>query len=385
MKQINIQDQSFHGIPADDALMAVYSSYYIGAKALDPTVAVIKGADNTAIAGRAENAFNMTDKMNEYFSKADSPWVVVDDSQRWMERNGKETKKDQIKEIGNGYFVTLYHKESGKLMVVAPGMESDEVGTAAPNIRESWISRAFGDIGDIAFNVVEGMKGGTHMRQSKAIGNYMHEIEDTLRRDGLIIQDGSKETRIKLGENENIRDRVVLGGHSSGTIPMMTLAGDGFKSLLVEPRAYSDDLEKRMLKNLETMNHGTSREQFVANQDANTINLRSSFHNSWNANILRGEDKTQYHGTNMVYHRNGAEQMGNISIGGQHRVEESIPGLLNQKDAKGFVGSMTLVTDAVPGKEARSFVESLTAPLEGMMKKAEAFGANLSKNLGFQL
>lgn len=361
MIQSEIVSQKFFDIPSDHMMIAVYAGYHIGANATDPTRQTI-ACKNADIAARARNASNMSGVMQKYFANEDSPWIVLDDSDRWLARRGIVTKQACEKEIGNGYFINLYHKASGKIVIVTPGMEKDKVGDHAIDMRESWIGRAMGDIGDIAFNVSEIRNGGTHLRQARAIAAYLSELQHLLQHGAITVDGGGVPTTLRMARDEDMRLHVILAGHSAGTIPMMTLSGLGYPSFLIEPRAYSARLEQRMLYNLSSLGYKMDAEDFRAALDKG-VYIRSSFPNTWNSNILGGgEFKSKTFGRNYVYHYLDAKWAKNWALGGLHRVDECVPSLLGLREAKFYIDKMSFFEDAVPGRAVRQFVNTISEP-----------------------
>ncbi len=364
---VNVHTARAHGISYADATMAVYGSYYIGAEAKDPTLGPLSGR-NTDIDGRAKNTYNMVEPMKDYFSKPGSPWVVMDDSRRWMERHGQDTLKEQQQRMGNGYFVTLYHKESGKIMIASPGLEGDDdIGQRAgvPKMATHWLKRSMGDIGDIAFNVREGaIEGSTHLRQTRAISDYIGELSGEIRAGHISVQLNGKTQQLHMGANEDPRSRFVIAGHSAGTIPGQALSGIGYKAINFEPRMYDKGFEDRLMKNIGYISgHVPDRASFRANEEAGIVNIRSSVPNIWNnGNIVpESEFKRESPGKDVVYGVPGAKTSDNFTINGQHRAEVFASGLLNIRGSTEFEGAMRLVENALPGQSARDQISAAPA------------------------
>lgn len=345
-----------------DALMAVYGSYYIGSNQHNPNDGLLSNR-NTDLDGRATNTYGMNNAMRKAFSNPDSPWVVMDDSRRWMERHGNDTLAEQQRVMGNGYFVTLYHKDSGQIMIASPGLEGDDdPGTRTDRaiLTTHWLQRSVADIGDIAFNAREGVDGTTHLRQTRAEREYIHELSGQIRRGEIQVNVNGRAVQLQMGEHEDPRGRFVLAGHSAGTIAAQTLSGLGYRSFLIEPRMYDNNFEGRMINNLEYITgHRSSGEDFRANTERSAINLRSSFSNIWNdGNTLpRNEFAHQSPGRDYVYHIPGQEAGDNFLIASQHRVEVSVPGLLGITGSTEYIGSAHLVSGALPGSAAREMAE----------------------------
>ncbi len=362
MKKTDISTQTVQGIPMADTMMATYAAYYVGANMRDPTTAPVT-QDNTDLDGRATNVFNMEKAMADYFGKPDSPFLVLDDSNRWNERHGRASLKDQRKKMGNAYFVTLYHKASGKIMIAAPGLEGDTPGSGTNNISQNFMgmaSRGIGDYGDVLFNAEDTYKGSTFLRATRAMKEYIGELDTDLKQGSITIANGTTAQTLGYENGETIKDKLVLAGHSGGTLPAMTLTGLGFKSFLVEPRAHDRNLEHRLMRNLAYMSEIVSRDEFRANLQQNQTSLRASWGNVWTSGLAtNGEFHSEAPGKNYVAHRIGTEK--DTMIGGTHREEVMTPGLLNLKDAKGYKGQIVMIEDALPGQAARDFGEKIAA------------------------
>lgn len=308
------QDTLFHddagrhnGIPAPDALIAIYAAYYMGSN--DHAV---KDNMNAHFNLRAANAFNMTRAMEQAFGQQDSPWIVLDhlsDTRRDAQNAGDALR--------GAHFIALYHKESGRVMIAMPGLESDD------NPGDTLM--------DLAEMTVGGMRG-----QSSALYKYTKEIEQKLAAGAFTGADG-KPIQANGG--------IVIGAHSMGCTAAQMMALDGYKTVLIEPRPLHDGLLNRVASNYAHIT-GTaklSKQDTLAKLDASAVNIRSRFSNVWNSIILPWV-KQHENGVNYSYAPDGHKaNPADRGIGTFHRVEMSVPSINGIAEARGYEAEVTLV------------------------------------------
>lgn len=306
-------DADFHadaagnnGIPAQDALIAVYASYYMGSKD-NP----VKDHLNAHFNLRAKNAFNMTAAMEHAFGKEDSPWVVLDhlsDKRRDAENTGMA--------LHGAHFLALYHKASGRVMITMPGLESDDnPGDTLMDLKEM---------------AVGGMRG-----QSAALYAYTKDVEKMLADRKFTGADGQPLAN---------KGGIIIGAHSMGCTAAQMMALDGYKTVLVEPRPVHDGLMHRLAVNHAAITGGKRMDEgaVLEKLDASAVNIRSQHSNVWNSIILPWIRQREV-GQNFSYTTdNHVVAPADRGIGTFHRVEMSVPSINDIGEARGYEANVTL-------------------------------------------
>ncbi|HYD17592.1 MAG TPA: hypothetical protein VEF76_03840 [Patescibacteria group bacterium] len=296
-----VDDIHVHSLPLQDALIAVYAAYYIGAQGRP-------GKDhlNAHFNLRAANVYNMTGAMEKAFGREDSPWVVLD---HLSDKRRDPANKTQA--LHGAHFLALYHRASGQVMVTMPGLESDDnPGDTLMDLKEMTIG---------------GMKG-----QSAALYGYVKEIEK----------------KIAAGDFTDANSRplpvsgsIVIGAHSMGCTAAQMMALDGYKTVLVEPRPLHDGLINRIAGNYAkiTGQKKTAAHAVIEQLGKSAVNIRSAHSNIWNSLILPWI-RQQDHGENYAYSTKGHRVTpADRGIGTFHRVEMSVPSLAGNSEAKAYV------------------------------------------------
>lgn len=292
-------DAQAGGIPLGDALIGIYAAYYIGAHGNE-----IKDHLNYNFNLRAKNSFNMGAAMEHAFGRADSPWVVLDHLSD-KRRDAGNTDKP----LHGAHFIALYHKDSKRVMIAMPGLESDD------NIGDTFM--------DLQQMALGGMRG-----QSAALYAYAKQVESKI---------AAGDFKGAEGAPLDIQGKPVIGAHSMGCTAAQMMALDGYKTVLVEPRPVHGGLIRRLSRNFEHVT-GTHVEahDVVARLDNSAVNIRSKHANIWNSLILPWIRQRDV-GENYAYGIAGqAVTPADRGIGTLHRVEMSVPSLNGNSEAKAF-------------------------------------------------
>lgn len=297
------------GIPLSDALIAIYASYYMGAQRNG-----VADHANAHIDLRAKNTFNMTGAMEDAFTNAESPWVVLDHLSDKRRDGGVNTTQP----MHGAHFLTVYHRKTGQVMITMPGLETDD----------SPVGDALMDLQQMAFG---GMRG-----QSLALYNYAEDIKRRMAAGEFIGPDG-KPLPIT-------NDKPVIGAHSLGctAAQMMTLAD--YKTVLIEPRPVHAGLINRLVENfsLVTGEAKPERQTVLDSLNAGTVNIRSGVSNAWNSIMLPWVAQQDV-GQNFVYGSAGHKISPlDRTIFTLHRVEHSVPSINGNTEAKGYAGDVTV-------------------------------------------
>lgn len=298
-------DSEAGGIPLRDALIGVYAAYYIGANGNE-----VKDHLNYNFNLRAKNTFNMTAAMDHAFGQPDSPWVVIDHLSD-KRRDAANTDKA----LHGAHFVALYHKDSRRVMIALPGLESDD------NIGDTFM--------DLQQMAIGGMRG-----QSAALYAYVKEVETKIAASAFKGPDGAP---------LDIVGKPVIGAHSMGCTAAQMMAIDGYKTVLVEPRPVHAGLVRRLSKNFEAIaGEHVEAHDIVARLDDSAVNIRSKHSNVWNSLILPWIRQREV-GQNFAY---GIDGQGPVpadrGIGTLHRVEMSVPSLNGHTEAKAYEAGVTI-------------------------------------------
>lgn len=298
------------GIPAADALIAVYAAYYIGSNDRE-----VKDNLNYNFNLRARNSFNMTKAMEQAFGRADSPFIVLDHLSDKRRDSGNKTEA-----LHGAHFIALYHKESRRVMIALPGLESDDnPGDTLMDLKEMTLG---------------GMRG-----QSRALYRYTKDI------DAKIAAGAFKDAE---GNPLPVDGGIVIGAHSMGCTAAQMMALDGYQTVLVEPRPLHHALLQRLSSNLAAIT-GAPRlgdDAVLKKLDDTTVNIRSGYANVWNSIILPWV-KQREAGQNFSYQQAGHKVTpADRGIGTFHRVEVSVPSLNGDTEAKAYAGGVTLTPAA---------------------------------------
>ena len=292
-------DDTAGGIPLRDALIGIYAAYYIGAQGRE-----VKDHLNYNFNLRAKNRFNMGAAMDHAFGQPDSPWVVID---HLSDKRRDADNKTQA--LHGAHFVALYHKDSKRVMIAMPGLESDD------NIGDTFM--------DLQQMALGGMRG-----QSAALYAYTKNVEQK-------IADGA--FKGAEGAPLDIRGTPVIGAHSMGCTAAQMMAVDGYKTILIEPRPVHGGLIRRLAQNFKHVTGANvDAHDVVARLDAGTVNIRSRHSNVWNSIILPWVQQREV-GQNYAYGVEGKPaQPADRGIGTLHRVEMSVPSLNGNAEAKAY-------------------------------------------------
>lgn len=302
---ISVHGDQEQGIPLNDALIAVYASYYTGSRR-HPHASHLNAHFNL----RAKNTFNMDAAMEHAFGQADSPWVVLDHRSDKRRDAGVNTTDP----MHGAHFLTMYHRATGQVMITMPGLESDD------NLGDTLM--------DLQQMALGGMRG-----QSRVLYNYAEEITKKMVAGVFVDAQGQP---LPMAA-----DKPVIGAHSMGctAAQMMTLAD--YKAVLIEPRPAHNGLLNRIAGNFAAITGGERPDvDTVAEKlDGATVNIRSQHSNVWNSVILPWIRQREL-GKNFVYGVEGhAVVPADRSIGTFHRVEMSVPSLNGNEEAKAYEGS----------------------------------------------
>ncbi len=302
------QDTAAGGIPLRDALIGIYAAYYIGAHGHE-----VKDHLNYNFNLRAKNRFNMGAAMDHAFGQPDSPWIVIDHL------------SDKRRDAGNAshalygaHFIALYHKDSKRVMIAMPGLESDD---------------NFGDtLMDLQQMALGGMRG-----QSAALYAYTKNVEQKIAAGDFKGADG---------QPLDVSGRPVIGAHSMGCTAAQMMALDGYKTVLIEPRPVHGGLIRRLAQNFKRITGGrVDAHDVVARLDKSAVNIRSRHSNIWNSIILPWVQQREV-GQNYAYGIEGKSvQPADRGIGTLHRVEMSVPSLNGNAEAKAYEAS-TIIAPA---------------------------------------
>lgn len=290
------------GIPLNDALIAVYASYYMGSRRHAHASHL-----NAHFNLRAKNAFNMDAAMDHAFGQPDSPWVVLDHKSDKRRDAGVNTTDA----MHGAHFLTVYHRASGRVMITMPGLESDD------NLGDTLM--------DLQQMALGGMRG-----QSRALYAYAEDIRQKIA-DGAFVDATGKPLRIT-------DDKPVIGAHSMACTAAQMMAMSDYQVVLVEPRPVHNGLLKRIADNHAAIT-GEDRPDIekVANVLHNTsVSIRSMHANVWNSVILPWIRQREV-GENFVYSKEGHKVVpADRGIGTFHRVEMSVPSLNGNTEAKAY-------------------------------------------------
>lgn len=297
--------QGRQGIPLNDALIAVYASYYMGSRRHAHASHL-----NAHFNLRAKNTFNMDAAMEHAFGQPDSPWVVLDHRSDKRRDAGVNTADA----MHGAHFLTVYHRDSGRVMITMPGLESDD------NVGDTLM--------DLQQMALGGMRG-----QSRALYNYAEEITKKIA-DGAFLDEQGSPLRIT-------DDKPLIGAHSMACTAAQMMAMSDYQVVLVEPRPVHNGLLKRIADNHAAIT-GEDRPDIerVANILHNTsVSIRSMHSNVWNSVILPWIRQREL-GENFVYSKEGHNVVpADRGIGTFHRVEMSVPSLNGNEEAKAYEAS----------------------------------------------
>ena len=249
----------------------------------------------------------------------------------------RRDEQNTDKPLHGAHFLALYHRETGRVMITMPGLESDDnPGDTLMDLKEM----TFG-----------GMRG-----QSQALYDYTKEIEKK-------VKDG--EFKDAEGKPLPVHGGIVIGAHSMGCTAAQMMALGGYKAVLVEPRPVHDGLLRRIASNLAhiTGEKKMGKDEAAEKLDGTTVNIRSMHANVWNSLILPWIRSREV-GQNFAYSTEGHEVTpADRSIGTFHRIEMSAPSLNGIKEAKGFeegafltpiTGRNNLVADILDNNRKKS-------------------------------
>jgi len=294
------------GIPASDALIAIYAAYYIGSNDRE-----IKDNLNYNFNLRARNSFNMGATMEQAFGRDDSPFIVLDHLSD-KRRDAANTSEA----LHGAHFIALYHKESRRVMIALPGLESDDnPGDTLMDLKEMTLG---------------GMRG-----QSRALYRYTKDIEQKI---------ASGDFRGADGKPLPIDGKVMIGAHSMGCTAAQMMALEGYQTVLVEPRPLHHSLLQRLSSNLSSVTGAPrlSDEAVLEKLEDTTVNIRSSYANVWNSIILPWV-KQREAGQNFSYAQEGHRVTpADRGLGTFHRVEVSVPSLNGDTAAKAYAPDVSL-------------------------------------------
>lgn len=303
---VNTVDTEIHaedglrGVPLRDALIGIYAAYYMGSQDRP-----VKDHLNAHFNLRAKNSFNMQAAMEHAFGKPDSPWIVLDHLS-----DKRRDAENQEQALHGAHFLTIYHRETQRVMIVMPGLESDD------NPGDTLM--------DLQQMTIGGMRG-----QSAALYEYVQAVEQK------IMQGEFKDAD---GKALPVEGRPVLGAHSMGCTAAQMMVLEGYKAVLVEPRPVHAGLIRRLSDNHA---HITGMERMPSQDvleklDAGSVNIRSLHANVWNSIILPWVRQREA-GQSFIYSTEGHEvKPADRGIGTFHRAEMSVPSINGIKEAKGY-------------------------------------------------
>lgn len=288
------------GLPLRDVLIGIYAAYYMGSQD-----SPVKDHLNAHFNLRAKNSFNMQAAMEHAFGKPDSPWIVLDhlsDKRRDPQNKGQP--------LHGAHFLTIYHRDTQRVMVVMPGLESDD------NLGDTMM--------DLQQMTIGGMRG-----QSAALYRYMQDVEQKIARE---------EFKDAAGQPLPVTGKPMLGAHSMGCTAAQMMVLEGYKAVLVEPRPVHDGLIRRIVGNHAhiTGKPDIPRQAALEQLDKGSVNIRSLHANVWNSVILpwvRQREVGQNFGYSTVGHKVSPADRGITTF---HRVEMSVPSINGIEEAKGY-------------------------------------------------
>jgi hypothetical protein len=234
----------FHGIPAQDVMIAMYASYFSGV-----------GQDGRFdLDSRAINTFGMNDALTENFTGDNAPWVMLDSLSDG--RNNSNTDNN----MAGAHFVTMYHKDTQQVVITMPGMEYDY----GPS-----------DTLDDAKQLITGSNG-----QTQALQGYVEYTSDKIKNAAFKDADGKT---IQLSS-----DKPIIASHSLGSKPTHVMSVAGYDTIMMEPRpltgAYIDSLAE-----LYQDTYGgdiKTAEDIIGSLDLNTVSVRAGHANIWNSPLM---------------------------------------------------------------------------------------------------
>lgn len=285
------QDIRFQNIPAPDALIGIYASYFVGAHQQEtdgkPSIKINFGM-------RSKNVYDMDDAMKEGFDTKNGPWIMLDSLSDG--RNGSKAGID----MGGGHFLTIYHKETKQIMIATPGMEYDY------------------SLKDTVEDAIELFTG--NQKQTKALYNYVRETEDKISK-GL-FQDHE-------GDSLEISNpKPVIAAHSMSCKPAHTMAALGYPVIAVESRPLTNGYLKSiadMCKNLSGEKIEVSKA--FRNITKNCTSVNAQHCNVWNSVVLPWV-KQRTTGERFEYGTNKKATLADRHVAGHHAAEVLTPSLL---------------------------------------------------------
>lgn len=330
------QPISFHNIPAPDALIGVYASYFAGAKKVEenskPSIKVDFGM-------RAKNVYDMDSAMEEGFGKPDSPWVMLDGLSDG--RNQSVAGQD----MSGGHFLTMYHKDTKQVMIALPGMEYD------------YEEKKF--LGIIPADTIhDGLEllSGTQ-KQTKALHNYAKDIERRIERAEFT---DDKDEPLEIADA-----KPIIASHSMGCKPVHSMAAMGYKVIAIEPRpltkGYIANIKRHCKK---VLGHDTHAKDIYKNISDNCVTVRAEHCNVWNSTVLPWVKQHQTRET-YTYGNGQKATVADRHLAGHHAAEVLTPSLI-----KAF-NPASAATQAPKGqdgmtiersrKQQRSLLQDMTA------------------------
>jgi hypothetical protein len=285
----------FHGIPAEDAMIGMYASYFSG----------IDENGNFRLDSRAPNTFGMNNALLENFTGLDSPWIMLDSLSDG--RNGSAINDT----IAGGHFITMYHRKTQQIMIAMPGMEYDY----NPN-NETISPDTWDDLGEL-------INGNQH--QTIALREYIEAITDRMLNGEFTDTDG---TQLILQN-----DRPVIIGHSMASRSIHVMAIAGYDTIIVEPRPLTNNyLEDITALYTDTIGTRLVQREILAGIAEHNITLRAANANIWNSPLMPWTS-VHYIGDYYIY-GNGGTNFADRHVAGTHAAEVAVPSILRTFDGE---------------------------------------------------
>jgi hypothetical protein len=281
----------FHGISAQDAMIAVYSSYFSGTD---------KDTGSFNLDSRAGNTFGMNDALAENFTGNDAPWVMLDSLSDG--RNNSNAGND----MQGAHFVAMYHKDSQQVVITMPGMEYDY----APS-----------DTLDDAKKLFQG-----NYAETQALKGYVDLITDKMQSGEFQNSDG--------GSLEILNDKPIIASHSLGSKATHVMSVAGYQTIMLEPRPITDGYVEK-LRTLYDANFETpkSSQETIDALDANTISIRAGHANVWNSPLMPWTDVHNVPDT-YIYGTGDGATLSDRHVAGDHGAEVAVPSIMRAMDSE---------------------------------------------------
>lgn len=272
---------NFYKIPAQDAMIAIYASYFSGTDK----------QGEFKLESRAENTFGMNEALTENFTGKDSPWVMLDSL------SDGRNDSNQGSDMNGAHFVTSYHKDTGQVVISMPGMEYD-----------------YGPLDTLA-DAKELITG--NIGQTKALKAYAETITEK-------IQNG--EFKDSNGNALQISgEKPIIASHSLGSRPTHIMALDGYKTIILEPRPITNDYVDGLNKlSQDILGYSQTHDEVTSALDENVVSIRAANANIWNSPLM---PSTQVHHVpnTYIYGTGNKATFADRHVAGDHAAEVAVP------------------------------------------------------------